>query len=219
VTKDILIKLTAELEAGITTEVQTVYVLAGIRKIIERDKSDDRYPALKFHCDWALHAELSWNKEAKCILAQFEAAYDCLKAHVDIEDLPDDLGREIRRISSMKDFRTELKRFLSAYKLPPLTYNDGDGWSHFLHLYTQVIEDIPLVLAKGEHRVSQVVVGFELARRVRTDHLGNSYLAYKVIWNIYDSDGGCGEVFVLNDFEVPTAGSPETFGTPHIGES
>jgi hypothetical protein len=58
-TKDIIRKLANETEAGITTEAQVVYVLAGIRKIIERDKIGDQYAAPRFHCDWALHATRS----------------------------------------------------------------------------------------------------------------------------------------------------------------
>jgi hypothetical protein len=57
-TPDIIRKLTAELDQGITTEVQVVYLLAGIRKIIERDNVGDRYSDLKFHCDWALHSRM-----------------------------------------------------------------------------------------------------------------------------------------------------------------
>jgi hypothetical protein len=50
-TRDIVSKLAGELDRGIETEVQVVYVLAGIRKLIERDNAKERYPDLKFHCD------------------------------------------------------------------------------------------------------------------------------------------------------------------------
>ena len=36
-TEEIIRKLTAQLNNGITTEVQVVYLLVGIRKLIERD--------------------------------------------------------------------------------------------------------------------------------------------------------------------------------------
>lgn len=48
-TRDIISKLTKELDAGITTEVQVVYVLAGVRKLIERDGLEDQYKDLRFH--------------------------------------------------------------------------------------------------------------------------------------------------------------------------
>ena len=50
-TPEIIRKLTDELDKGIATEVQTVYVLAGIRKLIERDRIEGQYADLKFHCD------------------------------------------------------------------------------------------------------------------------------------------------------------------------
>ena len=46
----------------------------------------------------------------------------------------------------MESFKKELTGFLESYDLPPIVQN-VDGWSHFFHLYTQVIQDIP---ANGE---------------------------------------------------------------------
>ena len=62
-TRDIIRKLTIELETRITTEVQAVYVLAGIRIIIERDMLQNKYPEPNLHCDRALHSESSGNKQ------------------------------------------------------------------------------------------------------------------------------------------------------------
>jgi hypothetical protein len=50
-TKDIIHKLHNELDAGINSEAQVVYLLTGIRKILERDSHANQYGALKFHCD------------------------------------------------------------------------------------------------------------------------------------------------------------------------
>jgi hypothetical protein len=72
-TRGIISKMTAELDRGITSEVQVVYLLAGIRKIIERDKIRDQYSDLNFHCDWALHSSLD-RAAAKAILREFDAS-------------------------------------------------------------------------------------------------------------------------------------------------
>ena len=56
--EEIIRKLTAQLNEGITTEVQVVYLLVGIRKLIERDEKRERYPVLNFSCDWVLHSKL-----------------------------------------------------------------------------------------------------------------------------------------------------------------
>jgi hypothetical protein len=109
-TKDIIAKLRAELEAGITTEVQAVYLLAGIRKLIERDEAEDDYPALKFHCDWALHARLD-RRSARVMLKLFDDAHVDLRNNVGLGDLPVDVRRGIDRIAKMKGFEAELGKF------------------------------------------------------------------------------------------------------------
>jgi hypothetical protein len=43
-TRDIIQKLKEQIEAGITTEVQVVYLLTGVRKLIERDEVEDAAP-------------------------------------------------------------------------------------------------------------------------------------------------------------------------------
>ena len=42
-TKDIIRKLEAELRVGITTEVQVVYLLAGLRKLLEQQDAKQKY--------------------------------------------------------------------------------------------------------------------------------------------------------------------------------
>jgi hypothetical protein len=113
-TRDIVSKLTNELDGGIETEVQAVYLLAGIRKIIERDKVGGQYPNLKFHCNWVLHSRLD-QAPAQAILAKFDAAHALLKGKVKLQDLPPALSSEIDRISKMQSFHKELSGFLAAY--------------------------------------------------------------------------------------------------------
>jgi len=45
-TPDILYKLAKELDGGIETEVQVVYLRAGIRKLIERDEAREKYSSV-----------------------------------------------------------------------------------------------------------------------------------------------------------------------------
>jgi hypothetical protein len=175
-TPDIIRKLAVELNKGITSEVQVVYLLAGIRRIIEREESTPSYPDLKFHCDWALHASMD-RTAARAILKLFDEAHAHLRNNIMINDLPSRLKREIERISKMETFEQSLEQFLSDHQLPPLTQHRTDGWTHFLHLYTQVIEDIPLMIfappgrqGTTTHRtnypqhISRVTVHCELAR-------------------------------------------------------
>ena len=86
-TPEIIRKLKDELDKGIATEVQVVYVLAGIRKVIERDKVEKQYADLRFHCDWALHASMD-RTAAKNILRQFDAAHAFLREGIALRQLP-----------------------------------------------------------------------------------------------------------------------------------
>lgn len=196
-TRDIISKLAAELGKGIVTEVQVVYLLAGIRKIIERDNLREQYPDLKFRCDWALHSKLE-GTAAKDVLRKFDAAHAVLRGGtVALRDLPAELRSEIDRISKMRSFEEELSRFLKTYHLPPLTKNrPDDGWAHFLHLYAQVIEDIPLVVtdATAVH-ISHVVVHFSPTR----EDVGGEAL-FTVTWTSHDKNGQSGDIFVINSF-------------------
>jgi hypothetical protein len=198
-TRDIISKLTRELDAGITSEVQVVYMLAGVRKLIERDGVKDQYPDLNFHCDWTLHSKLE-GTFAKSVLRKFDAAHALLRdKKLELRALPANLKAEINRISKMRSFERELSGFLETYKLPPLTKKRPDGWGHFLYLYGKVIEDIPLVVADktatGPKHISQVVVHLEEAPH----DIGGEAL-FKVTWTIHDKNGKSGEIFVINSF-------------------
>jgi hypothetical protein len=89
--------------------------------------------------------------------------------------------------------------------LPSLTKLRPDGWVHFLHLYARVIEDIPLVVktsAQNEFaNIVSITVRCELAPQVYREH-GREDQFYKVAWIIQDKNGGSGEIFVINSFEV-----------------
>jgi len=204
-TEAILKKLTAELNRGIDTEVQVVYLLVGIRKLIERDALEGKYPRLKFHCDWALHSMLD-RAEARSILRKFDAAHALLKGEVQLHDLPGTLKNEVHRISQMESFSEELLQFLESYDLPPLTQHRSDGWMHFLYLYTRVIEDIPLVVRQAAtdsnpRHITEVTVHCDLARNPVKLSDGEEML-FRVRWNIVDKNGESGEIFIINAFSL-----------------
>jgi hypothetical protein len=209
-TRDILSKLANEILTGIETEAQVVYLLAGIRKLIERDELKNQFPTLNFHCDWALHSSLD-RAGAKAVLAIFDEAHPLLKdPGVGIADLPRELGREIDRISKMRSFKKELSMFLDLFKLPSLTSVRSDGWVHFLHLYAAVIADIPLkVPVPRENKpgpklpkpvnISQVVVTVKMAPEViRLAEFEE--VVFAVVWTVDDVNGRSFSLPIYNSF-------------------
>jgi len=201
---DIIRKLAAELNKGITTEVQALYLMASVRKLLEQQQAKKQYEYLTFHCDWALHSKLDGTTAQK-ILGKFDAANIHLKTGVKLHDLHSGLRSEIDQISKMKPFEQELDQFLQANGLPNLDANrtDGDGWVHFLHLYAQVVQDCPLVMT-GKNQsssIASVTLHVELARRpVEGD------VFFKVTWTILDKNGLSGDIFVINSFCLKGAG-------------
>lgn len=213
VTEDIIRELSAELNRGITTEVQLVHLLDGIRKLIERDGTEEQYPALMFHCNWVLDPKMD-REGAKAILWLFNQALPYLKAKA---KLPKPLQNEIDRIFEMCSFHEQLGEALRAYGLPALSENRSDGWAQFLHLYAQVIEDIPLVVRESPaaqkpntqtlpalQNISKVTVYYETAKETIKDDSGWRELPYKVTWRIFDKEGNSGDVFVMNSFNLTT---------------
>jgi hypothetical protein len=212
-TPEITRKLAEELDKGITTEVQVVYMLAGVRKLIERDNVEDQYPDLRFHCDWVLHSSMD-RAAAKAILRQFDAAHPLLRDGMELRKLPAELRGEIDRISNMTSFEEELARFLAVYGLPALTKNHQDGWPHFLHLYTKVIEDIPLTVSlpaaarkkakqglpdNAPKHISHVTVHFRQAQDALKHPQGEDVL-FTVTWRIHDKNGESGDITIYNTF-------------------
>ena len=186
---EIIRKLTMELQKGIESEVQAVYLLTGVRKLMERGEVKDKYSDLKFHCDWVLHAKLS-GPAAQSLLRKFDEANKRLKnEQITLKDLP-----EVDRISNMETLKKELSQFLSNYGLPSLTMKRQDGWNQFLYLYCNVVQDIPLVVQDSAvQEISRVVV------RVDTAEQGTEIL-FKVTWTICEKNGKTGTIFVINSF-------------------
>ena len=131
----------------------------------------------------------------------FDAAQPFLRAE---RDLSQPLQREIDDISKMWSFEKQVTRFLAEYGLPPVAF-DIDGWSHFLHLYTQVIQDIPLVVKPSSRdaarNISKIVVHFEAAREAQKFEDREDFV-YRIVWEIFDKNGESGTISIYNSFDI-----------------
>jgi hypothetical protein len=203
-TEEIVRKLSDEIYKGITSEVQVVYLLAGIRKIIERDEVRELYPSLNFHCDWALHAHLD-RAMAKSVLATFDRAQPLLKNGTELSELPRELRQPIVNIFMFDAFTEELDEFIDKYKLPEISITGVDGWARFLHLYGKVIQDIPLIVKatapNAAHHISKIMVKIETAEQLQ--EIGNQKQQwFKISWVIFDKEGISCALYTLNSFSV-----------------
>src|SRR5437867_1739661 len=73
------------------TEARVVYILVLTRKLLERQGELNKYPMLRFYCDWALHTNMD-RAGAQRILRLFDEAHPLLCCN---QKLPHRLDREI----------------------------------------------------------------------------------------------------------------------------
>lgn len=212
-TPNIILKLSEQIESGIDTEPKVVYIMAGIRKLIERNEVQEKYPNLKFHCDWTLHSQLE-GTGARRVLIEFDQVQALLKSGKELHQLPREMRSGIEAIGKLALFEVELTSFLWEYGLPVFTRH-GNQWSRFVYLYARVIEDIPLTFAmktsqarpgdtkrKDPKNITKIIVGCDLAQE--TLKFGDKEdVLYRLRWEIYDLDGSIGEIDVFQTFEKP----------------
>jgi hypothetical protein len=204
---DIITKLRLELDKGITTEAQAVYLLVAVRKLLEQQQLKKQYECLTFYCDWALHSKLTGTAAQK-LLKLFEVANIKLRTGLKLQGLPPELRREVNRISRMDPFEEELYQFLRASGLPSLDESRSDGWVHFLHLYARIVQDCPLVMAEKNKAASLATVTLHVELREAPIE---SDMWFKVTWTLSDRNGRSGEIFVINSFSLnPVIRSPTT---------
>jgi len=163
---DIIRKLRAELERGISSESQVVYVLVKIRRLLDLDKDQGAtatYSTLRLYCNWALHIKLSYS-QARKIVTMADSFYPKLERG----ELTEQEKNEFRSVFSLTAFRGELNRFLTDKHLP--AFCDAE-WNSFLACFLNTIEDCPLVCkAKGVNtsEVDEVVLTKEVGDSDRT---------------------------------------------------
>ena len=150
-TKDIVGKLRNHLAQRIDTECAVVYLLAEVRKLLERDDPQQRHGAVWMHCHWALHVDLHSPKTT----LEFLKFVDCWVTNTVADLFPRGTWKPLQEHYLFKDFiyldtfRTQLKTFLACYGLPTQLCDQDDRWFAFLSSYAGVIEDGSLT-ARGD---------------------------------------------------------------------
>jgi hypothetical protein len=144
-------KLNRECKEPITSERQVVYILAEIRKLLELENGQNRYPSLNFYCNWALHSRISSSAEARRIVEIFDRAE---RFFVQMENTPagqqvldpdlvwmDQLNPEVE----LQNLKREFREFCDLHHITGLLVSDEEEWLRFLQQYAGVIEDVPLI--------------------------------------------------------------------------
>ena len=113
--------------------------MAEVRKLLDRGNEAKAFGVLAFHCNWALHPSLS-HDAARNFVSELNDSYRALGTGATAEEGAKALWDKL----SFDHFRKQLSRFLARHQLPSDICADPE-WQSFLHLYSHVIQDCPLV--------------------------------------------------------------------------
>ena len=189
-------KLRAQILAGVTSEVQVVYILAGIRKTLEQSKKFSKFKNLKFYCDWVLHSRLS-QKPAQNVIRILETIYISMAKNERIVDQSD-----ASPIVRLELFRHELSKYLKLIGLEDFTQNTNE-WVVFMYLYAKAVQDCPLEMPSDTQlKIKKIALDVETAENLIDDHL-----PYKLIWK-FEAAGDLPPAifFVLNTYSTSKIG-------------
>ncbi len=142
---DIIEKLRIEFEKLITEEVQVIYILSRIRKILEIDGKEKKYKKLKFYCDWSLHSQIDNIDPIKELLG------------IVVSGEP----HEASDFFNYKPLDEELKQFLQEYNISSKIYESNKNERLFKEILTRIYSDTPLVIKnvkKTKITIHEVVV-------------------------------------------------------------
>jgi len=171
----ILPKLEAALRRPIKTEMQVVYILVELRKLLEHKNKKDAYPALNFYGNWVVHTKLSSSAVADRIIRLFdEHLYQVTQMGASGP------WEEIQDILSDVPLQKEMTEFLKLLNLPTSICTSSSRWFSFRLQLSKVIEDSPLMLKPGSkmgptHFIEALVVenhssGIDKALNLRWKH-------------------------------------------------
>jgi hypothetical protein len=187
-TKDIVSKLAGLLSDPVDSECRVVYLLAEVRKLLERDDPQHTMASLWMYCHWALHVDLESPKTTEGFLERVDRWVTHTVAYLTPTGLWT-FGEEYNLFKDfiyLNTFRHQLRVFLAAYKLPTTLCSDDAWWKRFIQEYGGVIEDGSLS-AVGEKSTLKAVekVTFEKGAELTTDH----HVPFVIQWTIQLKDG------------------------------
>ncbi len=175
-------KLRVVLSGEVNDECKVTYVLAEVRKLLDKFPPDPAPFALKLYCHWALHVDLTHPGTTKHFLERVEKFVDSVFAGSTNVVYEHQMFREF---IFWDTFKEQLTRFLKAYDLPTGVCENDSRWHEFLKNYAGVIEDGSLSCNSGIALKSVQEVVFTKGRAREND----SYIPFDLSWNIVLTDG------------------------------
>ena len=181
---DIIRKLRDHLARPLDTECAVVYLLAEVRKVLERDHT--KPPALWMRCHWALHVDLTKTRTTCEFLRPVDDyIVNTIAGFQKDPNYRDQSGWLFRELSFSDSFRGQLREFFEIHGLPTALCDDERSWAAFLSVYAKVTEDGGLSARSGKLRAIDKVV----FKRGRMPIAADGLFDFIVQWDIHLKDG------------------------------
>jgi len=157
---DIIDKLNKILQAKKIDELEVVYIMVLIRKLIDHGKKEkigdhkkQYFNNLMFYCNWVLHIELN-KKQAKFILQGLKEKIkqSTIMAHEqNLNDKQKITTKEVFDFIQFEELKKEIKLFFEEQKID-LKYliNNELKWKKFILALGYILQDCPLVIYNDE---------------------------------------------------------------------
>jgi hypothetical protein len=146
-TKELLQKIQRVLDRRIRNEMQVVYLLVEVRKLIDREAYKD--PVLRMFTNWVLHTSLDNRADGSTlILCEFDNLVSELYEKKK-------LLRQTEHIS-LGTFRDALIRCFGVFGLSASFVHNVSDWKRFSRLYCLVISECPIVFTASKMRLRYI---------------------------------------------------------------
>ena len=142
--KEIIEKLNLFLNrhSPLDEECSVVYLMVEIRKVLDLLNLDrDKYPILRFYCDWSVHIKKDHSKPIQNIVEKIEQSINNGRAF-GRQFIPHDLSTF--DFVSLIELKKEMEDFFKQVFLPKIIFEDNN-WSEFRHLLLRVLADQPII--------------------------------------------------------------------------
>jgi len=154
---ELLFKIHQVMSRPITEEMQVVYLLVEIRKLMDRANYKD--PPLRTFCDWVAHVDLHLERPGSTLILR--ECDDIVARAEEGRELP----KQLELVSS-RGFRTSLAKLCEQFGFVTQLTTDKESWSLFTKLYSSVVSECPIVYTASKENL-KYVKKIELQRLVQ----------------------------------------------------
>lgn len=144
---ELLRKIQQVLGRRITNEMQVVYLLVELRKLMDREAYKDA--VLRMFCNWVVHTSLEKRTDGSTLILS------------EIDDYMAELHERQKLLPhpkhmSLGTFREALIRCFAAFGLTPQFFSNLAEWKKFFNLYASIVSECPIVFTASRRNLKYI---------------------------------------------------------------